>query len=125
MFDPENQPLGGHQIEYSIISGCGSIRIIQGTTDNQGVSMAEYIAGHKMDALNTLIEKISNDHERIRIKIEGAEGPDPKMTKQLMDRAEERLKTSGYETFQTPFGYFLDLKVDAPGHPLARLFKEF
>ena len=50
---------------------------------------------------------------------------DPQMTKQLMDRAEERLKTSGYETFQTPFGYFLDLKVDAPGHPLARLFKEF
>ena len=50
---------------------------------------------------------------------------DPGITKDLLNGAEERLKTSGYETFQTPFGFFLDLKVDAPGHPLARLFKEF
>jgi len=50
---------------------------------------------------------------------------DPQTTKQLLNQAEIRLQNSGYETFQTPFGYFLDLKVDAPGHPLARLFKEF
>jgi len=26
---------------------------------------------------------------------------------------------------QTPFGYFLDLKMDAPGFSLARVFKSF
>lgn len=48
----------------------------------------------------------------------------PETTKKIFDGAEERLKNSGYKTAQTPFGYFLDLKIEAPGHPLARLFKE-
>jgi hypothetical protein len=48
----------------------------------------------------------------------------PELTKQLFNSAEERLKGSGYEVFQTPFGYFLDLDVQAPGHSFARLFKE-
>jgi len=46
------------------------------------------------------------------------------ITKQLMDNSEKRLKQSEYEVYQTPFGYFLDLEVDAPGNPLARLFKD-
>ena len=48
----------------------------------------------------------------------------PELTKQLFNSAEERLKNSGYEVSQTPFGYFLDLDVQAPGHSFARLFKE-
>ena len=48
----------------------------------------------------------------------------PEFTKQLFDNSEERLKKSGYEVYQTPFGYFLDLDVKAPGNPLTRLFKE-
>jgi hypothetical protein len=48
----------------------------------------------------------------------------PELTKQLFDSAEERLKGSGYEVSQTPFGYFLDLNVQAPGHSFARLFKD-
>ncbi|MHB2148524.1 threonyl-tRNA synthetase editing domain-containing protein [Calditrichota bacterium LG25] len=50
---------------------------------------------------------------------------DPKITQQIFDNAEERLKNAGYETAQTPFGYFLDIDVQAPGHSFARLFKEF
>ena len=50
---------------------------------------------------------------------------DPELTKELFDRAEKRLQSSGYETHQTPFGYFLDLNVQAPGNPLTRLYKEF
>ncbi len=50
---------------------------------------------------------------------------DPQFTKQLFDQVEERLRKSGYETYQTPFGYFLNLNVRAPGHSFARLFKEF
>ena len=46
------------------------------------------------------------------------------ITKQLLDNSEERLKEAEYDVCQTPFGYFLDLDVRAPGTPLARLFKE-
>jgi len=47
----------------------------------------------------------------------------PEFTKKLLDNAQERLIRSDYEALQTPFGFFLDLHVDAPGHPLARIFK--
>jgi len=50
---------------------------------------------------------------------------DSEVTKRLMDNAESRLINAGYKTYQTPFGYFLDLDIKAPGHSLARLFKEF
>jgi len=50
---------------------------------------------------------------------------DPKFTKSLFNRVEERLTNSNYETSQTPFGYFLNLDMKAPGKPLARIFKEF
>ena len=46
------------------------------------------------------------------------------MTKQLLDNSEKRLKEAKYEVYQTPFGYFLDLDVKAPGSPLTRLFKD-
>lgn len=49
----------------------------------------------------------------------------PEFSKSLINRADERLKKSDYETAQTPFGYFLDLDIKAPGHPLARIFKDF
>ncbi|HHJ10260.1 MAG TPA: hypothetical protein ENK25_05135 [Bacteroidetes bacterium] len=48
---------------------------------------------------------------------------DPHFTKDLFNRVEERLKNSGYEVFQTPFGYFLDLEMKAPGYSTARVFK--
>lgn len=43
-------------------------------------------------------------------------------TKTLFDLAEERLKNAGFETAQTPFGYFLDLEIKAPGYSLARIW---
>ncbi len=49
----------------------------------------------------------------------------PVFTKELFDKAEARLKNADYETWQTPFGYFLDLKVEAPGVSQARIFKSF
>jgi len=48
----------------------------------------------------------------------------PETTKQIFDNAQQRLENSGYQTSQTPFGYFLDLHIEAPGFPLARLFKD-
>ena len=49
---------------------------------------------------------------------------DPIFTEELFNKIEERLTNSGYEVFQTPFGYFLDLKVNAPGFSTARVFKD-
>ena len=43
-------------------------------------------------------------------------------TKELLDRAAERLKSAGYEIWQTPFGYFHDLDLQAPGRSTARIF---
>jgi hypothetical protein len=48
---------------------------------------------------------------------------EPEFTKSLLCRAEERMINAGYTVSQTPFGYFLDLQVDAPGFSLARVFK--
>jgi hypothetical protein len=49
----------------------------------------------------------------------------PEFTKELFNKVDARMKNAEYETFQTPFGYFLDLSLDAPGYSLARIFKSF
>lgn len=49
----------------------------------------------------------------------------PYFTKELFDRAEARMKNADYFCEQTPFGYFLDLTVVAPGISQARIFKSF
>jgi len=49
---------------------------------------------------------------------------DPGFTKLLFDNIDERLTNSGFVVEQTPFGYFLDLAIDAPGFSLARVFKD-
>jgi predicted deacetylase len=49
----------------------------------------------------------------------------PEFTIELFRKAEERLQNADYETYMTPFGYFLDLDMQAPGYSLARIFKSF
>ena len=46
-------------------------------------------------------------------------------TRALLERAAERLRGAGYEVWQTPFGYFLDLDIQAPGRSTARIFTSF
>ncbi len=50
---------------------------------------------------------------------------EPHFTKELFDLAEARMKNAAYECEQTPFGYFLDIDVKAPGVSQARIFKSF
>jgi len=50
---------------------------------------------------------------------------EPHVTKNLLDAVEERLNKTDYLAEQTPFGYFLDLEVKAPGKSSARIFKSF
>jgi hypothetical protein len=44
---------------------------------------------------------------------------------ELLKRVEQRLKNADYDVTQTPYGYFLNLDMQAKGHPLARIYKEF
>ena len=46
----------------------------------------------------------------------------PEFTRKLFDLAEKRLQNAEYYTAQTPFGYFLDLSIKAPGFSLARVW---
>jgi len=55
----------------------------------------------------------------------GEEKAEPEQAKALLDRAQQRLETAGYKAFQTPYGYFNDLTIQAQGHPLARIYKAF
>ena len=55
----------------------------------------------------------------------GERKAEPAASGALIARARARLKKAGYEAPTTPFGYFNDLELRAPGHPLARIYKEW
>ena len=46
----------------------------------------------------------------------------PEFSKAIFDAAEKRLQNAEFTTAQTPFGYFLDLEIKAPGYSLARIW---
>ena len=50
---------------------------------------------------------------------------DPQFSSDFLDQLEQKLKHAGINVFQTPYGYFLDLNISAPGFSLARVFKSF
>jgi hypothetical protein len=49
----------------------------------------------------------------------------PEYTADFLNRVQDWLQERNYSVSQTPFGYFLDLQVEAPGFSLARVFKAF
>ncbi len=55
----------------------------------------------------------------------GEEKAEADKAQSLLGRAQKRLENAGYSVVQTPYGYFLDLAIKAPGHPLARVYKNF
>jgi threonyl-tRNA synthetase editing subunit len=55
----------------------------------------------------------------------GEEKADPESARRLIDRVAQRLESAEYEAIQTSYGHFNDLTIQAPGHSLARIFKEF
>jgi len=48
----------------------------------------------------------------------------PKFVQKVFEDTEKRLRKVGFEVWQTPFGYFVDLDLTAPGMSLARVFKD-
>ena len=55
----------------------------------------------------------------------GEEKADPDEAGQLIARAGQRLIKAGYDARQTAYGHYNDLSIQAKGHPLARIYKEF
>jgi len=55
----------------------------------------------------------------------GEEKAEPGQARLLLERAVGRLTKAGYDAGLTAFGYYNDLSIDAQGHPLARIFKQF
>ncbi|MFK5895119.1 MAG: threonyl-tRNA synthetase editing domain-containing protein [Pseudomonadota bacterium] len=55
----------------------------------------------------------------------GEDKADADKAHELLNRVDVRLKNVDYDVTQTPYGYFLDLDMQAKGHPLARIYKEF
>ncbi len=49
----------------------------------------------------------------------------PEFSREVLSKARERLENVGYEVYETPFGYFLDITISMPGHSLGRIYKEF
>ncbi|MBU1370222.1 MAG: threonyl-tRNA synthetase editing domain-containing protein [Bacteroidetes bacterium] len=49
----------------------------------------------------------------------------PAFTQELFNRSQQRMLKADWQCDQTPFGYFLDLQLDAPGVSQARIFKAF
>jgi hypothetical protein len=43
-------------------------------------------------------------------------------TQTIFNLTEKRLQNAGFTAAQTPFGYFLDLEIKAPGYSLARIW---
>lgn len=45
-------------------------------------------------------------------------------TRNVFNATQQRLENGDYQVAQTPFGYFLDLKMEAPGFSMARIWAE-
>lgn len=48
----------------------------------------------------------------------------PEFAQTLLDNLEQRLRQTGYQVWQTPFGYFCEWDLAVYGDSLAKVFKE-
>jgi hypothetical protein len=55
----------------------------------------------------------------------GTDKSSPEFASELFEQARERLESVDYVVTCTPFGYFNDIHINAPGQPLARIYKAF
>ncbi len=48
----------------------------------------------------------------------------PEFARNLLDKLDQRLSNTGYQVWQTPFGYFCEWNLAVYGDSLAKVFKE-
>jgi len=54
----------------------------------------------------------------------GGETAPPDFARSFLDRLAERLRTTGYQVWSTPFGYFCEWDLSVHGESLAKVWKE-
>jgi len=55
----------------------------------------------------------------------GGESCTPKQAKHFLDALDERLSSTGYQVYQTPFGWFCSWNLSVFGESMAKVYKEF
>ena len=93
-------------IEKAII---GFINAEEKDEENQGYVETKLVKNLKWAARKNETNRIML-HSFNHLSISSAA---PEFTKELFDRVEQRLADSDYQTSQTPFGYFLNLDMQA------------
>ncbi|MCW3807545.1 threonyl-tRNA synthetase editing domain-containing protein [Plebeiibacterium marinum] len=110
------EPGGGQVIEDAILA---FIQVEESDEEKDIKSREKKLVNHlkwtarKNDAVNVILHSFAHLSES-KASFE--------FTKELFNAAQDRLENGGYVVHQTPFGYFLDLKIDAPGASLARIW---
>ncbi|MGM0655042.1 MAG: threonyl-tRNA synthetase editing domain-containing protein [Thermodesulfobacteriota bacterium] len=85
------------------------------SSETKLVKNAKWLA-RKWDVTKTLLHSFTHL---------GEEKADPDQAKLLLERVHQRLLKAEYDASLTAYGYYNDLVIEAPGHPLARIYKEF
>ena len=115
----DNAPESGPETKEDLV--VAFVHVEPGDIENGGSSETKLVKNAKWLARKWDVKKILL-HSFTHLAEEKAE---PDQAKLLLDRVQERLVNSGYEASQTAYGHFNDLVIEAKGHPLARIFKEF
>lgn len=54
----------------------------------------------------------------------GKESAEPELARELVGRMQERLESSDYEVYVTPYGYFNEFKLHVAGESMGKVFVE-
>lgn len=109
---------GPEQLENVVVA---FVHVEPGDIDDGGSAETKLVKNAKWLARKWEIKKILL-HSFTHLAEEKAE---PDQAKSLLDRVQDRLCKAQYDVSQTAYGYFNDLVIEAKGHPLARIYKEF
>jgi len=115
----DNVPESGPEIKEDVV--VAFVHVEPRDIENGSSSETKLVKNAKWLARKWDVKKILL-HSFTHLAEEKAE---PDQAKLLLDRVQERLVKSEYEASQTAYGHFNDLLIEAKGHPLARIFKEF
>lgn len=58
--DVDGEPLTGHNVQFTLLSDNGAIRVIQGRTDSRGRALADYIAGTRMGQVQVEVRDLTS-----------------------------------------------------------------
>lgn len=112
---PESQPNEKDQVVVAFVHVEPGDVEIKNSSETKLVKNSKWLA-RKWDVSKILLHSFTHL---------GEDKADPDQAKEILERARDRLIKAGYDASLTAFGYYNDLVIEAQGHPLARIFKQF